>query len=158
MTRRPIFIGVATVLALALTAGLAYGAGRMVSTRSYANQAGRQGSQGMVAVAHGSSWGTSVNGQVSQANTAYRNQMRQWMQDRFQSWLGHRAAGNRWDNRGRGHVSTGAVNAGTSYQGSGSNYQGDGYQHNPGYHHEDHVGSGSWGGSGDHHDGCCGWC
>jgi hypothetical protein len=153
MTRRPIFIGVATVLALALTAGLAYGAGRMVSTQGYTDQTGRQGPQRVVAVVPGSSWGTSVNGQ-SLAGTAYRDQMREWMRDRFQSWLNHAAfAGNRWANRGTFHASTGTVNGGASYQGSGSSYSGNGYQNHSGYPHDDHMGS--WGGGRDGE--CCGW-
>jgi hypothetical protein len=34
MTKRPIFIGATTFLALALTAGLAFGAGRLVGTQT----------------------------------------------------------------------------------------------------------------------------
>ncbi len=41
MTRRPIFIGVATIIALALTADLAYGAGRLVGTNTPSNHSAR---------------------------------------------------------------------------------------------------------------------
>ena len=151
-------MGMATILALVLTAGLAYGAGRVVGTRGTVNQAGRQGSQRTVAVVPGSSWGTSMHGQF-QGGTAYRDQMRRWMRDRLHSWLDHAAfSGNGWANRARVHASTGGTSAESNSRGNGSSYRGNGCQNHSGYHHDHHMGSGSWsGGSGSHHGDCCGW-
>ncbi len=161
MTRRPIFTGMATILALVLTAGLAYGAGRVVGTRRTASHAARRGSERVVTVVPGF-WGTSVHGQFH-AGTAYREQMRRWMRGRFHSRMNRAAfAGSPLANRNRVHASTRGTRAGTYYQGNRSRYSGSNYQDQSAYHHDHHLGSGTWGnGSGyrhNHHRGCCGWC
>lgn len=162
MMRKPIFTGIATILALALTVGLAYGAGRLVSTRNDANQAGQRGAR-VVTVQpgfHGFSGAT------------FRNQMRQWMRDQFASFRGRmNFAGSRRISWGRCDRS-GCMRQGTSYRGNGyhhesgyhggsSSYSGGGYQHHSGYHegdHRDSWGGGNHGGWGSgNHGGCCGW-
>jgi hypothetical protein len=163
MIGKPIFTGIATVLALAFTAGLAYGAGRLVSTRNDANQAGQQGAR-VVAMQPGFQ---GLNGAM------FRHQTRQWMRDQFPSLRGrmnfaanHGTAWGRNCDRGR------CMNHAASYRGNGyqhspgyhggsPSYSGGGYQHHSGYREGDHRGScgggnhGGWG-SGNH-GGCCGW-
>jgi hypothetical protein len=164
MMRKPIFTGIATILALALTAGLAFGAGRLVSTRNDANQVAQRGAR-VEAVQPGFQ---GFNG------TTFRHQMRQWTRDRFASFRGRmNFAANRRISWGRCDRS-GCMNRGTSYRGNGyhhhsvyhvgsPSYSGGGYLQHSGYHDGDHRGSGSWGGGnhggwgGGNRGGCCGW-
>ena len=158
MTRKPIFIGVASILALTLTAGLAYGAGRMVGTRGPGNQGG--GQQRTVGVVPGHSFGQQTQAGF-RSGMGFGNQRRGWMGSHYGSsgwmsgqydsrgWTGQRsfAGHSRYSQRGTQTVSSGG------YNGSG---HGDHYS---GYHHGGSMGPGSWGnGSGYHHDDCCGWC
>lgn len=139
MTRRPIFIGIATVLALALTAGLAFGAGRLVGTQSRGTRPGRAQQvvvAGSMRVTH-----SNPQAQIGQGQTygaAYRSQMRQWMHDwmhnhgwTHQSWTGH---GQQGTPQNAGNAPSGNAN------GSGGWSSG---QHS--------TGSGNWGGYGAHH-------
>jgi hypothetical protein len=163
MMRKPIFTGIATILALALTAGLAYGAGRLVSTRNGASQAGDQGPR-VAAVQPGFQ---GFNG------ATLRHQAQRWMRDQFASFRGRmNFAGNRRISWGRCDRS-GCMNQGTSYRGNGyhhpSGYHGGspsysgGYRQHSVYHDGDHRDSGSWGGGnhggwgGGNRGGCCGW-
>lgn len=155
MTRRPILIGVATVLALALTAGLAYGAGRLVGTRGPANQDRRQ--QRVVGVVPGYFFGPNVQ-------AGFRSGMGPGSRSR--GWMGSGNGFRGWNmgwNRQPAFASSGRFAQNGNRNGSGSfgGYRGSGYtNHASGYpHHDHHTGSGMWAnGSGYHHDDCCGWC
>lgn len=159
MTRRPIVAGIATVLALVLTAGLAYGAGRMVSTRSHANQVGQQAPQvAAVTPGFGGFYGSPTNARFTGPGTAFRDQMRQWMRDRFQTWLGRSTfRGTPWTHPARSRGRMGSFNRPTNYAGGGSDYPRNGYRHHSprhsGYHGDNHMGS--W--NGGYQGGCCGW-
>jgi hypothetical protein len=166
MMRKPIFTGIATILALALTAGLAYGAGRLVSTRNGGSQAGHQDPP-MVTVQRG------FHGFNA---TTFRHQTRQWMRDQFEALRGRmNLAGTRRTSWGRTCDGTRCMDQRTShrggdgyhhhssYQGGSPSYTGRGYQQHSGYNDGDHRDSGSWsggsyGGWGDsNRGGCCGW-
>jgi hypothetical protein len=159
MTRRPIFAGIATILTLVLTAGLAYGAGRMVSTRSDANQVRHQAPHvAAVMPGFGGFYGSSTNARFTGPGTAFRDQMRQWIRDGFQTWLGRSMShGTRWTNPARNRGRTGSLSRPANYAGGRSNHSGNGYRHHSqrdsGYNRGNHMGS--W--NGGYGGGCCGW-
>lgn len=168
MMRKPIFTGIAAILALALTAGLAYGAGRLISIRNDASHTGRQDARIVP-----------VQLRFRAFNGAtFRHQTRRWMRNQFAPFRGRMDfAGNRRISGGRDCDPNGCSDQGTSYRGNGyqhrlgyqggsPSYSGGGYHHHSGYHGDhrgDHRDSGSWGGGNHggrgsgHHGGCCGW-
>ncbi len=117
MTRRPIFIGVTAILALALTAGLAFGTGRLVGTRTPSNHSTRDQRIGVTGVAPGSY--SNHRGQALQGpgyGSAFGSQMRGWIQDwmRNHGWNGQSWAGAGYGRQGGGAQSSGATSGGYS--------------------------------------------
>ena len=142
MTRRPIFIGVATILTLALTAGMAYGAGRLVGTQTRDGRSARQQVVGATTMMPGTFSNHAQARQGSAFGSAFRSQMRAWMQD----WMAnHDWSGRSWS-AGYGRQvtgrSTGATSAGYS-NGSSTGYSGT--------HQTD-----GWNGPANGGYGCCG--
>ncbi len=114
MTRRPILIGVAAVLALALTTGLAYGTGRMWGTQPRNSHSARDQRIGTTNVVPGYVWNHRGQGShVWRYGPAFRGQMRDWMQ----AWMrdhnrdGRSWTGTRYGRQGSG--STGGYPTGT---------------------------------------------
>ena len=136
MTRRPIFIGAATVLALALTAGLAYGSGRLVGTQGRNAQTAGDQQTGTASAMPGSF--SNQGGQAFQGSghgAAFGSQMRGWMRD----WMrDHRNYGPSW--RSARHSPQGA---GQSSRGQSNGYSG-GTGH--GQWEDHHTTSGHWNG------------
>lgn len=151
MTRRPIFIGVATVLALAMTAGLAYGAGRLVGTQGRnAHTVGYQ-QTGATSVMPGSS--SSHRGQTFQGSgyaSAFRSQMRGWMRD----WMrDHSNSAQSWRGSGYGRQGAGQSSRGPSSGTSGGTSHGDWDEHHRTSGQWNGPTTGGYGSGGYHHDG-----
>ena len=82
MTRRPIFVAIATILALGLVVGLAYGAGRSTGTRTTGTQHTQYRAIGSGSMMPGSftRHGRDVRRAVG-FGVAFRTQTRGWMHD-----------------------------------------------------------------------------
>ena len=151
MTRRPIFIAGATVLALALTAGLAYGAGRIVGTHGRSNLGGRQGQYGMMGTAPGYFFGQNTQARFRHGMGSPRG------------WMGGRSGSRGWSQRpsfmGNGRFPQAGYQTGGGPGTANGGYQGFRYGNHPSGHPYDghHMGSGGWGSGSGSRGGCCGW-
>ena len=137
MTRRSIYIGIAAILALALTTGFAW-AGAMGGRQAHNHPASQR--HGTTSVMPGSLWNN--RGQASQVSgygPAFRSQMHGWMQNRM---------GNH-DRNERSWTPMGYSRQGAQGSGPGSSgyWSGTHNIHN-GYGDDHHATSGHWGGSG----------
>ena len=136
MTRRSIYIGIAAVLALALTTGFAYGAGAMHRTRAYNHPAGFQRVR-TTNMVPGSFWDD--RGQASQVSgygPAFRSQMHGWMQNRMRNQDRNERS---WTPMGYSRHAAQRAMSTSSADSSGT--------HN-GYWDDHPTTSGHWGGSG----------
>ncbi len=150
MTRRPILIGVTAIIALALTAGLAYGAGRVVGTQgrnSHTVGYQRTGTTSVVPASFSNHRSQSFQG--SGYGSDFRSQMRGWMQD----WMRDHSNYGSWTGTGYGRLGSGfgRTSTGQSSQrtssGPTSGYWDDHYTTS----HHGGSGSGGYGSSGYHH-------
>ena len=135
MTRRPILIGTAAIFALILTAGLAYGSGRMQGTHPRHNQTVQ-----MVRTHMSPGYGWNHPGQGWRQGPTARNHHDAWMGNR------HNRQGGSWGGMMGSHRS------GThhGYRYDHHNGTRDGYRYD--HHYGSHSGSGSY----DHHNGSYG--
>ena len=121
MTRRPIIIGVTAILALALTAGFAYGAGRFAG---HSQQNRRHIGTTMTVPAYSSNYRSGVQQGTAYA-PAFRSQVRGWMRD----WMrGHDRTGGSWTGTGYGQA---------AIRQSFTNGSGD-YRHGDRHGYDDH--------------------
>lgn len=97
MTRRPIFIGVATLLALALTAGLAYGVGRLAGNRMPAGRSAHQRPIGAASLMPSASANHAQVRRGSTGGPALQTWMRAWMR----AWMRDGTSRYGWGGRER---------------------------------------------------------
>ncbi len=147
MTRRPILIGIAAVLALALMTGFAYGSGRVQGSQAQRIHSAQQ--FGTTPVAHGYGWNHGHGSQMWRYGPMFQHQMRDWMN----AWMrDHHQDGYR-----SGTNSRQGSNGPSGYQG-GTTYGGSPSYHHWTVHHMDHMAyngsQGGYGYSGDRHGDC----
>jgi hypothetical protein len=142
MTRRPIFVAIATILALGLLVGLAYGTGRSSGSRTP-----------IMAQSHDQHMGSAGTPQGTHFGPAFQMQLRTWMHE----WMRDHHADHGWSadglqgtplgshqgrNRSSGPTSGGGYNTGghQTNRDHGSRDSGYGYgyggQHDGGWNHD----------------------
>ena len=142
MTRRPIFIGIATALALTLMVGLAYGAGRTFGSRS--NQA--IGHRQVATTQTHRAFADHHREHGSALSPMFMHRMDRWMRD----WMrDHRWNADHRSMAGQTRSVAGSPSGAGDYSGGHHRHSYTGiaspvHRHMGGHHHEGHH-DGGWG-------------